>query len=116
MFDDAKSVIQENTLNECRIKNGSFTGKVNTDKDGILYIAYPYNDGFTIYMDGEKVDKLRLGTGNMGVKISKGSHSIKIRYRTTELRLGVLVSIIGIILFAILIRFDMSGVHDGNNA
>lgn len=116
VFDDAKSVIQENTLNECRIENGYFTGKVNTDKDGILYIAYPYNDGFTIYMDGEKVDKLRLGTGNMGVKISKGSHSIEIRYRTPGLHWGVLVSIIGIILFAILIRLDISSVHDGNNA
>lgn len=110
VFDDAKKVIQENTLNECRIEIGSFTGEVNADKDGILYIAYPYNDGFAIYMDGEKADKLRLGTGNMGVKISEGSHSIKIDYCTPGLFLGIIISIIGIILFAILLRLDKKGI------
>lgn len=110
VFDATKKVIQGNTLNGCRIEDGYFAGEVNTDKDGILYIAYPYNDGFTIYMDGEKVDKLRLGTGNMGVKISRGSHSIKIDYCTPGLFLGIIISIIGIILFAILLRFDKKGI------
>ena len=49
---------------------------------GILYIAYPYDDGFKIYVDGEPAEKIRLGRGNMGVRIYAGSHDIEIAYRT----------------------------------
>ena len=43
-------------------------GSVDVKNPGILYIAYPYDDGFKIYVDGEPAEKIRLGRGNMGVR------------------------------------------------
>ena len=70
---------------------------------GILYIAYPFNDGFKIYVDGENVEKIRFGSGNMGVRISSGKHEIKITYRTPGLVTGVCVTIAGICIFMVLV-------------
>ena len=103
LFEAAEEKITQSVMKSVHIENGSFTGSIEADRDGVLYLAYPYNDGFDIYLDGEKNAKLRLGTGNMGIRITAGLHDITITYRTPGLLTGCCVSIAGICIFIVLI-------------
>ena len=63
----------------------------------MLYLAFPYSDGYTIYVDGRKTEKLLLGKGNMGVELSSGEHEIKLVYHTPGFALGIIVSCAGLV-------------------
>ena len=110
-FEKAEEKILDSPL-ECTgfVKN-TFYGSVDVKNPGILYIAYPYDDGFKIYVDGEPAEKIRLGRGNMGVQIYAGSHDIEIAYRTPGLMAGALVSLFGICIMLFMLRWDSKQKH-----
>lgn len=102
LFDRVKDHITDETLKSDGYSGNTFTGHVTAKEDGILYMAFPYSDGFTLYVDGKKAEKLLLGTGNMGVKLDEGEHEIRLEYHTPGLKVGIIISSAGIILFVLL--------------
>jgi uncharacterized membrane protein YfhO len=106
VFEQAKEVLSESVLTSKGIVKGNFTASVDVAKEGVLYIAYPYNPGFQVYVDGEKTDKLCLGSGNLGVKVSEGQHEIVIEYHTPGLLPGIIVSLMGLAIFAVIIGMN----------
>ena len=75
-------------------------GHITADKAGILYLAVPYNEGFTAVVDGKKVAPLKIGTGMMGVPVEAGEHVITLTYHTPYLIAGICLSVIGILILA----------------
>jgi uncharacterized membrane protein YfhO len=102
LFSQVRDQIINNTLEFVNYDNNRFTGKLTSDKAGILYTAIPYSDGFTIKVDGEVADKIKIGDSYMGVAVSTGEHEITMEYNTPGLKLGILISVIGIILFVLI--------------
>lgn len=118
-FDDAYAVsvpishylkcinnLRKNTLKNVKMERNLITGDIKADKDEILQISVPYSKGYTVYVDGKKTDSFSSGVAYLGVKISKGNHSVQIRYRTPFLTLGIIVTIISTILFIIYLIRD----------
>lgn len=86
------------------IKGDKILGHVNVIEDGYLVTSIPYDKGFTIRVDGEVVSYEQVNTAFLGFKISKGNHNIEIEYKSPLRNIGIIVSIIGIILYIIFIR------------
>ncbi len=102
LFDKVKPYILDETLISDGYSGNTFCGHITAKKDGVLYLAFPYSDGYTIYVDGQKAEKLLLGNGNMGVELTEGYHDIKLEYRTPGLMSGAAVSLAGIVMFILL--------------
>lgn len=102
LFDKVKPYITDETLKVNQYSGNTFTGHVTAKSNGILYMAFPYSDGITVYVDGQKTQKLLLGTGNMGVKLDEGEHDIRLEYHTPGLKIGIMISCAGIILFVLI--------------
>lgn len=79
-----------------------FRGHVKALKDGVLYMAFPYNEGYEVLVDGKKSEKLLLGKGNMGVRLTKGYHEITLRYRTPGLTAGIVISLVAFAIYLLL--------------
>ena len=106
LFEKVKPYITDETLISDGYSGNSFRGHVTAKKDGVLYMAFPYSDGYTIYVDGQKAEKLLLGKGNMGVEVSAGDHDIELRYHTAGLIPGAIVSAVGVCAFVLLCIYD----------
>ena len=102
LFDKVKPYITDETLKVNQYSGNTFTGHVTAKSNGILYMAFPYSDGITVYVDDQKTQKLLLGTGNMGVKLDEGEHDIRLEYHTPGLKIGIMISCAGIILFVLI--------------
>lgn len=102
LFDSVKEQLLSDKLEFVSYNKNTFTGRINSSKSGILYFAFPYNDGFTVKLDGKEVEKIKLGDGFMGIEINSGEHEVSITYKTKGLGLGLIVSIFGIISLIIL--------------
>lgn len=81
-------------------------GHITAVKDGILMIAVPYDEGWTIYANGEKMDTYPLIGGLMGIDLPEGEYKIKMVYHCPGLLTGFVTTLLGILLFAVLIRIE----------
>ncbi len=83
-------------------------GTVVTEKDAILYTSIPYDKGWSVYVDGEKVDEnniLKIGQAMLGVNIDRGAHEVEFKFEARGLKLGIMVSIatLAVLIFIMLI-------------
>ena len=73
------------------------------DEKSILAFSIPYEKyNWNIYVDGKKVDALKVNIGMLGTYISQGDHIVEIRYVPLGLKVGILVSL-GTITFIVIL-------------
>lgn len=94
--------ILENNFDEMtniQIKDNQLKGNINVSRNGYMVFSIPYDNGFTIKVDGEIVSYEKVNSTFLGVPISKGKHTIEITYQSPYFKTGCYVSIVGLILF-----------------
>lgn len=77
--------------------------------DMMLCVSVPYSDGWSAYVDGEKVPIYRVNDLFIGLETSQGMHNIELKYVTPGLKLGIGVSILSILVIILLmIKYRIS--------
>ncbi len=89
--------LQQDELKEVECTNRKISGKLDLSQDAILQIASSYTSGWKAYVDGNKVDTIRVNTAFIGVPIEAGKHEVILKYETPYLKLGMICSGVGII-------------------
>jgi hypothetical protein len=74
---------------------------VTTKEDAFLVLSDTYFPGWKAYVDGNPVKIFRANYNFRAVSIPPGKHDVKFVYRPTSVRLGVLVTSLGIIGIAV---------------
>lgn len=69
----------------------SLSGEVTAVSDGYLYLSVPYEEGWNIYVDGEKADLQPMFGAMCSVPLTAGTHSIEMNYSPKGFVLGVIV-------------------------
>lgn len=82
-----------------KTKGDVIEGNINVKEDGYFKLSIPYDEGFEIYVDGEKIPYEVVNKSFIGFDISKGSHNIKIVYTSPLFKEGLVISCIGLVLF-----------------
>lgn len=72
-----------------------------TDTDtSLAVITVPYDSGWKALVDGEPADIMRADTAFMAIELSgKGHHNVLLTYTLPIVRIGLLISILGLVLF-----------------
>ena len=96
--------LKNNQLEITKINNNSIKGNIKVEDNNILFTSIPYNKDLNIYVDGKKVNKIKLLDTFLGAKINKGEHKIIIKYIPKTLYLSIIPSIIGQLLLYIYIK------------
>ena len=78
------------------------SGTVDSAEDGILYLAMPYYDGWTAYVDGVEQDIVMIGDTMMGIPVTAGEHEIVLTYIPYGFIPGVIISICGICIIILI--------------
>ncbi len=80
----------------------SLAGEVTAAKDGYLYVSVPYEEGWSVYVDGGKAELTPMFNAICSVKLSAGTHTIEMKYSPKGFVPGLLVSIGGTALLVLL--------------
>ena len=85
-------------------------GTINAPYSGYIYTSIPYDSGWRIYIDGEKVETEAVGKGRndqsdedvcqLIIPITEGEHSVKLKYTPNGIKAGALIS--GVALLAVI--------------
>ncbi len=97
---DEFSISREETIAD------TIKGEVKLSETSWLHLSIPYDTGFSVYVDDEEVQYYKSDVGMMGFLVDEGQHSIKILYEAPLLSKGKIVSIVGLVFFAVLIIFN----------
>ncbi len=76
-----------------------FSCESNYEKDTYVYFSVPYDSGWNATIDGDKTDIIVSG-GMMIIKVPSGEHEIVFSYYTPALRVGIIITMISIFIFA----------------
>ena len=108
-FIDAYETIVENgILNVTENKERYIKGTINLAKDKMLYTSIPYDKGWVVYVDGEKLSDeniVKIGNALMGVNMESGEHTVEFKFTPVGFVPGILISVFGILILALLFFF-----------
>ena len=95
-------VLKNHALQLTKFSDTNITGNVDVAQDGILYLSIPYEEGWHVYIDGQKSEVISVFDAMCGVKLNSGSHEIVLKYSPKGFVPGVLIGI-GCIVILILL-------------
>lgn len=97
-YSEKISALGKEHLENVVFDTDSISGDITVSSDKVLCLSVPYSAGWTAYVDGVKTDILKANLMYSGILLESGTHRIELHYRTPGLRMGLLLSAMGILL------------------
>ncbi|HCA21064.1 MAG TPA: hypothetical protein DEO87_01655 [Lachnospiraceae bacterium] len=93
--------LSEHALDITTAKDGYLKGRIDAGDGGMMFIAVPYDEGWSAYVDGNKVKLKKVQEAFMGINLSAGEHTIEICYTAPGFWPGILLTMLawGIFIF-----------------
>ena len=98
--------LKENSLEDVQVTTNQVQGNITVDGNKFLCLSIPYSTGWSAYVDGEKVELERANIMYMGVSLESGEHQITLKYQTPGLKIGLIISAIGLCIFIWLVYIN----------
>ena len=86
------------------IEDTYLSGDITATADGTMMTSIPYDEGWSIFVDGEKQELTKVKDTFIGVKLREGTHKVEMKYFPRGLKEGAVISALSI-LALILIAF-----------
>ena len=99
-YTDEINTLKENVLTDVELGNNKVTGQITLDRNKYLCLTIPYSKGWKVYVDGERQKLYNANGQYMAVYLTSGTHNVTLKYSTPLLKEGALVSLAGVVIFA----------------
>ncbi len=106
LWQDAYANLADEQLNITSFSDTKIKGNINALGDGFIYTSIPYEPGWTVKVDGQKVLIEALKDAMIVVDIEAGYHEIEFSYIPNGLINGSIISVLSLIGLILLIRFS----------
>lgn len=109
VFKDAMTRIQSNQLVIDEYKDDTdISGRLTTSKaDQLILTTIPYDEGWKVYVDGEKVDTYETLDALIAFDIdSAGEHEIRFKYSPSAFNLGLTITVLASAAFLLIMIFE----------
>lgn len=90
-----------NQLEQVEAGGSRISGTIVADKAGTLLLTVPYDEGWTVLVDGEETETYPVGEALLGVHLEEGTHEIRMKYVPEGFWLGAGISLVCAALFAL---------------
>ena len=80
-------------------KNSRINCSVEASKGEYLVTSIPFDKGFKAFVNGEETDIEEVNKAFLGLKLKDGKNDIVIEYTSPFLDVGIIISLIGLIMF-----------------
>lgn len=89
-------------------KDSRLSGTVDSDQDGIVLLAIPYEQGWSLKVDGEETETFRADYGLTGFYSLAGSHNFVLEFTPPLLKAGIGVSLGSLAVFLVLLAWTLA--------
>ncbi len=90
-------------LTNIEIFSYGVNGQIDLSQKELLFLSIPYNSGWTIYDNDEKIEAIKVNGGFIGLVLDEGQHELKLRFLPYGLKEGLVLTLLGFISYGVLI-------------
>lgn len=101
-FINAINQLSKNGMEVTTLKDTLIEGTIHADYDGKLLMSIPYDLGWTIYIDGERMKQSSLEKALTMLDVTAGDHTILMKYCPEGFKIGSAITGICVIILVML--------------
>jgi uncharacterized membrane protein YfhO len=108
MYRYVYDVLSSHMLTDVTYDDGYVSGNVDMPEGSTLFTSIPYDEGWSVKVDGKECGYYKILEGFIGVDMEAGQHTVEFVYTPKGFKAGVLISIISLIAmlgFAAVLKF-----------
>ena len=98
----------EEVLDNVEIASNEITGTISVTGEKVLCLSIPYSTGWRAWVDGKEIPVMQANTMYMALALDQGHHQIVLRYSTPMMKVGAVLSILGLLALIVLIAISES--------
>lgn len=83
-------------------KDSELTGRIHADRDGMVMLAIPFENGWSVSLNGEEQELEKGDYGFLAFEVKSGDYTLKVRYVAPMLKEGAIISLVSCMLFVVL--------------
>jgi len=100
------TIIKERTCTIERIKDSYLRGEFNAEAGQILMFTIPYDEGWTLTIDGKKAEINQVLGAFMATDIKPGEHTYEMTFFPAGMKTGIVLSIAALLIILVYIPID----------
>ena len=93
--DPSKSITIE------KAEDGFIAATVETEKDAMILSSVPYEQGWTLLVDGKETEIVPYQEAFIAIPVTAGPHTIELSFQAPGVALGRVISFAGLVIFTI---------------
>ena len=98
--------IKKSSLEISEFDTDLISGTINCRSDGILFTSIPYDEGWSFFVDGKKVEVIRCADYLACCEITEGEHEITFSYTVPGIKTGAVISAVCIAVFLLTVIYQ----------
>ena len=95
VFHEDIEQLKQNQWNITEYNDRYIKGTINAPADSLMLTTIPSEPGWTVKVDGKKVDSMEILKAFIGIPLEPGEHTVEMKYTPPYFVLGVFTLIIG---------------------
>jgi len=99
-FKNSVDTLKKESMNTTLFSETKIDGNVNVTENKVMYLSFPYDEGWHLKVDGKETEKLFASNGMTGVYLPKGNHTIDLEYHLRYFKKGLILLLMGIVMAA----------------
>ena len=92
LFNEAYNILNKKRLDITNFEEDFIEGNITLEVDDVVYTSIPYDKGWKVYVDGEKVETFALANSLLCFDAPAGTHKITFKYVIPGFALGLTIS------------------------
>ena len=101
--------LQQHAMQNTVIGVDTVSGDISLEKPAYLCLNIPYSKGWTAFVDGSPAKLYQANVKYMALSLTAGNHRIRLEYQSPYLRVGAVLSAVGIVIFLVLLATKYRG-------
>ncbi len=102
VYANVMNQLKSNQMKVTTFTDTKIAGDITASKNGILYTSVPYDAGWTVKVDGKKVDTMMIGSAMLGIELDAGMHNITMTFCPRGFVVGVICTVLAILILVLL--------------
>lgn len=83
-------------------EDGYVSGTVTLDEDQMIMTSIPYDEGWSIAVDGERVEPVKVAGAFIGIQAGEGTHKLEMKYVPPGMVPGLVITAISWLIYLII--------------
>lgn len=107
VFREVYDELNSSTFELESFEDTTVKGSIKVKEDGLLYTSIPFDNGWTVYVDGKKTETHAFKNALLSVYLTEGDHKITFQFTPDGLNQGFFLTGISIVIFIAIVIADV---------